>query len=156
MPGSYHIKTWTVAIGPVLPPKPRHFNTTSLALIIYLSSDRIMTRSICKLCSFMRSFTYRFQICDQTDIRWVASENPGNSREIWHCCAAIIGILVGLQFWTREVNERIILHNLDIDHIIIWSERKYLSGAKGVGTIHLEPRSSSNAAKNPLFYVQSG
>jgi hypothetical protein len=40
--GSYHTKTRTVAIGPVLPPKTRHFNTTSLAPIKYLSSDHIM------------------------------------------------------------------------------------------------------------------
>ena len=48
--------------------KTRHFNTTSLAPINYLSSDRIMTRSIRKLCNFMRSFTSRFQICDRTNI----------------------------------------------------------------------------------------
>jgi hypothetical protein len=41
--GSYHTKTRTIAIGPVLPPKTRHFNTPSLAPIKYLSSDRIMT-----------------------------------------------------------------------------------------------------------------
>jgi len=57
---SYHTKTRTVAIGPVLPPKTRHFNFTSLGPIRYLSSDRIMTRSIRKLCSFMRSFTSHF------------------------------------------------------------------------------------------------
>ena len=66
---SYHMKTGTVAIGPVLPPKTRHFNITSLSPIKYLSSDGIMTQLICKLCSFMRSFTSRFQICDRTNIR---------------------------------------------------------------------------------------
>jgi hypothetical protein len=66
---SYHTKTWTVAIGPVLPPKTRHFNTTCLAPNKYLSSDRIMTQSICELCSFVSSSTSRFQICDQTNIR---------------------------------------------------------------------------------------
>jgi len=37
--GFYHTKTRTVAIGPVLPPKTRHFNLTTLAPIKYLSSD---------------------------------------------------------------------------------------------------------------------
>ena len=38
----YHTKTWTVAIGPVSPPKTSHFNLTNLAQIKYLSSDRIV------------------------------------------------------------------------------------------------------------------
>jgi len=39
----YHTQTRTVAIGPVLPPKTRHFNLTTLAPIKYLSSDCIVT-----------------------------------------------------------------------------------------------------------------
>jgi len=153
--GSYLMKTRTLAIGPVLPPKTRHFNTTSLAPIKYLSSDRIMTPSTCKLCSSMRSFTSRFQICDRTNVRWVASENPRISCEILRYFPAIHWILVGSQIWTREVKERIKLHNLRIDHLPIQSELKYLMGARGVGTVYLEPRSGSNPGKNPRFYVQS-
>jgi hypothetical protein len=41
--GSYHTKTWTVAIGLVLPSKTRHINNTSLAPTKYLSSDCIVT-----------------------------------------------------------------------------------------------------------------
>jgi len=41
--GSYHTKTRTVAIGPVLPPKPQRFKSTILPPIKYLSSDRIVT-----------------------------------------------------------------------------------------------------------------
>jgi len=41
--GSYHTKTRTVAIGPVLPPKTRHNKSTIFAPIKYLSSDRIVT-----------------------------------------------------------------------------------------------------------------
>ena len=41
--GSYHKKTRTVAIGPVLPPKTRHCDITTLAPIKYLSSDCILT-----------------------------------------------------------------------------------------------------------------
>ena len=47
-----------------------HFTVpTPLARIQYLSSDRIMTSSVCKLCSISRAFNSRFQICDPTDIR---------------------------------------------------------------------------------------
>jgi len=67
--GSYHTKTRTVAIGPVLPPKTRHFNITTLPPIKYLSSDRIVTSSVCRLCSSSRPFSSRFQICDPTNIR---------------------------------------------------------------------------------------
>jgi len=132
---SYHLKTWTVAIGLVLPPKTWHFNITSLAPIKYLSSDRIMTRSICKLCSFMRSFTSSFQICDWTNICWVAIENLRISIAIWCYFPAILQILVRSQIWTREVKEHVKLHNLHIDHVMIQAELKYLIGAKGVGTI---------------------
>jgi len=145
--GSYHTKTRTVAIGPVLPPKTRHFNITSLAPIKYLSSDRITTQSVAKLCSFMRSFTSRFQICNTTNIRWVAIENPRISLEIWSYFTASLRILVRSQIWKREVKERIKLHNLRTDHVMIRSELKYLIGAKGVGTVYLEPRSGSNPAK---------
>jgi hypothetical protein len=41
--GSYHTNTLTVAIGPVLPPKTRHFNCTIMAPIKYLSFDCITT-----------------------------------------------------------------------------------------------------------------
>jgi len=40
--GFYHMKTWTVAIGPVLPPKSRNWNLPTLAPIEILSSDRIV------------------------------------------------------------------------------------------------------------------
>ena len=127
--GSYHTKTRTVAIGLVLPPKTRHFNITSLPPIKYLSSDRIVTWSICKLCSFMRSFTSRFRICVTTNIRWVTIENPRISFQIWCYFTAILRILVGSQIWKWEVKERIKLHNLRIDHVTIRSELRYLIGA---------------------------
>jgi hypothetical protein len=37
------MKTWTIAIGPVLPPKTQDFNLTTLAPFKYLRSDRIVT-----------------------------------------------------------------------------------------------------------------
>jgi len=78
----YHTKTRTVSIGPVLPPTTRHFNTTTLAPINYWSSDRIVTWSVCTLCSSSCSSTSRCQICDPTYIRWVAINNPWISPNI--------------------------------------------------------------------------
>jgi hypothetical protein len=76
--------TRTVGNGVVLPPKTRHLKFTILAPIQYLSSDRITTWLIRRLCSFSRSFTSGFQICDRTSIRWVAIENPPISLKICH------------------------------------------------------------------------
>jgi len=73
---SYNTTTRTVAIGPGAPPMTRHFHIPSSAPNRYLSSDRTVTWSICKLCSVMRSFTSRFQICHLTYISWVAIKNP--------------------------------------------------------------------------------
>jgi len=55
-----------------------------------------------------------------------------------------------------EVKEPLILHNLCTDHVTVRSELKYLIGAKDVGTVNLEPRSGSNPAKYPRFYVRAG
>ena len=57
-----------------------HFTvSTTLALIKYLSSHRIMTWSVHKLFSSGRSFTSRILISDPTDICWVAVEKG----QIW-------------------------------------------------------------------------
>ena len=154
--GSYHTKTRTVAIGPVLPPKTRHFNITTLASIKYLSSDRIMTWSVCRLCSSSRSFTSRFQICVPTNIRWVAIENPLISRKMGLYFTATQRITVGSQIWKREVKERLEMHNLRTDHLLIWSELKYLIGAKVVRTVKMELRSGYNPAKNRGFMSGPG
>jgi len=55
-----------------------------------------------------------------------------------------------------EVKELIILHNLHTDHVTVQSELTYLIGAKAVGTVNLKPRSGSNPAKYPRFYVWAG
>ena len=149
-------KTQTIGNGAVLPPKTRHLKLTILAPIKYLSSDRITTWSVCRLCSFGRSFTSRFQICDLTSIRWVTIENPPISLKITHYFATTQRISVGSQIWKREVKERVRLHNLRTDHVVIRSELKDLIGAKGVGTVYLELWSGSNPAKYLQFYVRSG
>jgi len=127
---SYYTKTRTVAIGPGLPLKSQHFNITSVAQIKYLSSDRIVTWSIRKLSSFMRSFTSHFQICNPTNICWVAIENPRFSLENWPNFTAIQRILVELQIGQREAKQRKELHNLRIDHVTIRSELRYFIGTK--------------------------
>jgi len=63
--GSYPTKPRTIEIGPVLPPTTWHSNITSFAAIKNLGSNRIMTWSTCKLCSILRTFRSRFQICDK-------------------------------------------------------------------------------------------
>ena len=127
--------TWTIGNGPVLPPKTRHFKFTILAPIKYLSSDCTMTWSVRTLCSFSHSFTSRCQICNWTNIRWVAIEKPQISRKIWCYFTVIQQILVWLQIWKREVEERLKLHNLYIDHVMIWWDLRYLIGAKVAGTV---------------------
>ena len=133
--GSYHTKTRTVAIGPVLPPKTRHFNITTLAPIKYLSWDRIMTWWVRRLFSSCRSFTSWVQICDPTNIRWVAIENPLISVKICPYFIATQRISVGSQIWKREAKEQLELYNLCTDHVMIRSELKYLIGAKVAGTV---------------------
>ena len=58
------------------PHKTRHFNISTLRPIKYLSSDRIKIWSVHRLCISSRSFTSPSQICDLTNIRWVAIETP--------------------------------------------------------------------------------
>ena len=149
-------KTRPTGNGPVLPPKTRHFNITTLPPIKYLSSDRIMTWSVCRLCSSTRSFTSRSQIFDPTNIRWVAIEYPLISLKMGPFFTATQRISVESQIGQREVKERPELQILRTDHVMIQWELKYLIGGKGVGTVNLEPQSGSNPAKIPRVYVRSG
>jgi len=128
-------KTRTIGNGPVLSPQTRHFKFTFLAPIKYLSSDRIMTWSVRRLCSFSFPFTSRCQVCDQTNIRWVAIENPPFSPKITCNFTAIQRILVRSQTWQREVKEQLKLHNLRTDHVMIRSKLKYLIRATFQGSV---------------------
>ena len=60
--GFHHTRNRTIAIGPVLPAKTRHFKFTTLAPIQYLSSDCIMTWSLRRLCLSTRCSTSCCQI----------------------------------------------------------------------------------------------
>ena len=157
--GSYHTKNPAHWKWAGFPPKTRHFKFTSLAPVKYLSSDRIMTWSVRRLCSFSCSFTSRCPICDQTSIRWVAIENPPISGKISLNFTAIRRILVLSQIWPREVTEQLKLHNLRTDHVMIRSQFKYLIGVKFGGiwrNSEMDLRSGYNPAKKPRVCVRSG
>jgi hypothetical protein len=78
-------KTRPTGNGPVLAPKTQHINITTWPAIKYLSCDRIMTQSVCRLCSVTGPFTSQSQICDLTNIGWVTSEYLQNFSEIVPC-----------------------------------------------------------------------
>jgi len=147
-------KTRPTGNGPVLPPKTRHFNITTLPPIKYLSSDRIMTWSVRRVCSSTCSSTSRSEICDPTTIRWVAIEYPLNSLEMGPVFTATQRISVGSQIGKREVKWRPELHNLRTDHVMIRSELNFSMGGKGVGTVKLELRSGANPAEKPRVHVR--
>ena len=110
-----------------------------------------MTWSVRRLCSSSRSFTSRFQICDPTNIRWVAIENPVISRKMCLYFTATQQISVGSQIWKLEVKEWLEMHNVRTDRVMIRSELKYLIGAKVAGTLKIEPWSVYNPAKTRGF-----
>ena len=130
--------------------KPAPQKSTFLAPIKYLSSDRITTWSICRLCNFSRSFTSRFEICEPTSIHWVAIENQPMSLKFSVDFTATQRISVGSQIWKREVKEPIVLHNSCTDYVMIRSELKYLILAKSCRNCKMELRSGSNPSPNPV------
>ena len=87
------------------------------------------------ICSFSWSFTSRIHICDQTNIRSVAIENPQISPKICPDFTATQRISMGSQIWMLEMKELIKLHNLRSRHVMIGSELKYLIGSKVMGTV---------------------
>jgi hypothetical protein len=129
-----HEKPGPLAFGPVSTSKLGKCKPRCFAPIKYLCSECIMTWGIRRLCRFSRSFTFHIQICDPTNIRWVAVENPRFLVKIYAYFTATQRISIGSQFWKREVKDRLKLHNLHIHHVMIRSELKYVIGAKNVGT----------------------
>jgi len=144
-------KTRTFGIGPVLPPTTQHFNFTILAPIKYLSSDRTMTWSVRTLCRLSRSFTFRCQICDHTNIRWVAIWNLRISLKIWCYFTASQQILVRSQIWQRQVEELLKLPNLYIDHVMIRWDLGYFIGVKVAGTVKWNWGGDKTWSKNGSF-----
>jgi hypothetical protein len=71
-----------------------HSNITRLPPIQYWSSDRIVTWSICTLCSVMRTHTSRCQICNPSNIRSVAIGHMWILLQILPCFTVIQRTLV--------------------------------------------------------------
>jgi len=149
-------KPWHTGNGPVLPRNTQHFNMTTVPPIKYLSSDRIMTWSVRRLCSSTRCVTSKSQICDLTIIHWVPIEYPIIPLKMGPFFTAIQWISVRSRIGKREGKERSELGIVRTDHVMTRWELKYLIGGKGVGIVKLEPRSSSNPAEKPLVHVLSG
>jgi len=63
--------------------------------------------------------------------------------------------MVQSQIWQREVKERLKLHNLHSDHIVIQSELKYLIGVKVAGTVIWNRRPGLTRPKNRVFMSSS-
>jgi len=154
--GTYHTKTRTVAIEPVLLPETRHYKSTIFAPIKYFSSDRIVTWSVGKLCCFSPSFTSRSRICGRTNIHRVAIEIPRIWPGKWRYFTVIRWILVQSQICQREVKERLKLHNQRTDHIVIRSELKYSIGAKVAGTVIWNRSQGSTLPKHRAFMSGPG
>jgi hypothetical protein len=131
----YHTKNPDRCNWSGLQPKTRYFNLTTWAPIKYLSCDHIVTWSIRRLSSFIRSFTSRIQIRDPTITRWVTIKNPRISRIIWCYVIVTQRILVQSQIWMQEVKQGVNLDNLRINHVAIRSELRYLIGARVGGTV---------------------
>jgi len=151
-----HEKPGPLAFGPVSTSKPGLCKPRCLTPIKYVSSDRIVTWSVRRLCSSGRSVTYRFQICDPTNIRWVAIENPLISRKMCLYFTATQRISVGSQIWKWEMKQRLVLHILHTDHVMIRSELKYLIGAKVAGTVIWNRSPGNNPAKTKRFGFSAG
>jgi len=153
------LTTWitrTVGNGTVLPPKPSHCKFTILAPIKYLSSDHTMTWSVCTLFSFIRSSTSRCPICDWTDIRWVAIENPQISLKFWCYFTAIQRILIKSQIWIWEVEEGMKLHNLRIHRVVIRWDLRHIFGAKLARTVKWSCNPGITRPKNCGFMSGPG
>jgi len=135
--------------------KPWHFKSTIFAPIKSLSYDRIMTWSVRKLSSFSPSFTSRIWICNRTNNRGGAIDNPRYSLKNSLYFTATQRISVRSQIWMREMKEGPKLIILRTDHVTIRWKLIYWIRAKAVGTLYLEPRFGSNPAKYPRFYVRA-
>ena len=153
---SYHPTTQTVPIEPVLPPKTRHFMCTILPPIKYLSFDRIVTWSVCRLCSLSRSCTSHCQIWDRTNIHGVTAENPPISPIQWRFVTVVQRILVHSQICQREVKKQLELQNLHVDLVMIQSDLKYLIGAKVAGSVIRNCSTCLTWPKNRAFMSGPG
>jgi hypothetical protein len=103
-----------------------------LAPIKYMSYDRILTWSVCRLCISTFSFTSCCQICDQVNFHWVVVKKRPILSENRRFSKTTQGIVVGILIWQWELKKRVEMHNLHTDHVMIRSELKYLISTKVV------------------------
>jgi len=108
------------------------------------------------VCSFSRSFTSRCQICDRTNIGWVAIENPRILLQIWCYFTAIQRILMRSQIWKREVEEHVTLQNLRFHHVTIHWDIGYLIRTKVAGTMYSNRSQGTTHPKNWRFMSGPG
>jgi len=103
------------------------------------------------MCIISRSFTSHVQICNQTNIPLVAIENTQFSPLMLCILRATQQLLVGWLIWMREVNERLILYNLRIDHVMIRWQLTYWIAANAGGTIIWNRSLGTTQPKNHGF-----
>jgi len=151
-----HEQPRRLAFGPVCTSKPGLCKPRYLTPIKYLSSECIITWTVCRLCSSGRSFASRCQICDPTNVRWVTIETPLISRKLSLYCTATQWISVGSQIWKWEVTEILVLRNLRTAYVMIRSELKYLIGAKVAGTVIWDRGLGTTRPKNRGFMSSPG
>jgi hypothetical protein len=153
---SYHTTTVTVAIGRVVPSTTQYFNSTISDQIKYLSSDCIVTWSVCRFCSLSLCCTSRCQIWGGNNNCQVAIEILRITPVMWRYITAIECILVQSLILHWDVKDRLKLHNLHTIHILIKSDLKYLIGAKVAKTVIWNGCPGSTGSKTLRVYFRPG
>jgi len=113
-------------------PRPWFYFTVPVmfAAIKHRSSHHIRTWSMRRLCSVSHSSTCLCQICDPSDIHWIALTQDHIVSKICGFSIATLWILARSQLWQREVKQRIKLHHVYIGRVPIQSELTSLIGDK--------------------------
>jgi len=106
-----------------------------LARNMLVNSDCISTCSIRIICSFRCSFAPCSPVYDAINISLVAVENQQHSIHFLLYFTATWWRLIWLEFVQWEMKERIKVYISLINHVVIWSDNKYLIAAKDVGTV---------------------
>jgi len=105
---------------------PQFRKPRTLASIKYLSCDHITILYIRKRCSFTCSFTSHSPICDPITICWVALKN-GFFLALFHSNSTNSNRIA---YWRMGGERACKTAILCIYTIVIWSQLKYLIGAK--------------------------
>ena len=118
-------------LGRIVPAPRIHFTVpATFTPLQYLRSKPIITWWLCRSCSFSCSCTLNFHICYRTNICSIAVRWHQILSKIHGLSIATQWILVWSQIWQHEVHERLKVHNVRTDHVMVQSELRYLIGAK--------------------------